>query len=241
MNGGGGAGGETCFDTPRDAEALAVNAETLEMMALTPPSKLVPLSINLVAVEFDFSPATTGKKREQLIAERKLQLEPYQAPVLERLAQLDATQVSSAWLINSVSATLSARDVPSVLCWANVVSVLVDAPFWTIAEPPWSAPEVGSAQCPLENGACPEHCFAVTAAPVVDNVACSCTARPVTCSRAPYGIDDDEPSCRRSTDTGETLIFRGLVPDPPDYRGFGPCSNVAWEYQDDCTGRACFE
>lgn len=230
-----------CFETPRDAAALAVNAETLEMMALTPPGRLVPLTIDLVAVEFDFSLDSTGKKREQLIEERKRQLEPYQAPILERLAGIGARNVSTTWITNSVSATLSARDVTGVLCWPNVVQAQVDAGYWTIAEPPWGAPQVGSAQCPLENGACPAHCFEIKAAPVVDGVACSCTERPVACSREPYGIDDDEPSCRRSTESGATLIFRGLVPDSPDYAGFQACSNIAWKYRDDCSGQACLE
>lgn len=229
-----------CYDTPRDAEAAAVNAETLEIMALTPPSRLVPLIIDLVELEFDFSSVTTGKKREVLVEERKQQLEPYQTPILERLRDIGATHVSSAWITNSVNATISARDVAGVLCWPHVVRAQVDAGFWTIADPPWSSTEAGPEQCPLQDGGCPEHCFEVIAAPVVDHVACGCTARPVTCSREPYGIDDDEPTCRRNNETGETLIFRGLVPDPPGYRGFQPCSNVTWEYVDEC-GRSCFE
>ena len=157
------------------------------------------------------------------------------------MTSIGAMGTSASWLTNSVSTTLSARDVPDVLCWPNVVQAKVDAGFWTIAEPPWGPPTVGSEQCPLENGACPVHCFEIKAAPVVDGVACRCTERAVTCSREPYGIDDDEPTCRQNTDTGETLIFRGLVPDSPEYRGFRTCSNIAWKYLDDCSGGACFE
>lgn len=238
-NGGqGGASEPTCFDTPREPEDDAINATTLEMASLAPPDRLVPIMIGLVRIDFDFSTVSTGKPREQLIEERKQQLEPYQTPILQRLAALGAEQVGTSWLINSVSASLAARNLPDVLCWPNVVKIEVDGGYWTIAEPPWSAAEAGPAQCPLIDGECPEHCFDVSAAKVVNGVACGMNREAVACSREPYGIDDAEPSCRQSTESGERYVFRGLVPDPPDYVGFEACAGPAPEYVDDCVGGA---
>lgn len=229
-----GAGGEeTCFDTPREPEDDAVNAETLEMMALTPPDRAVPVTIVLVRIQTE---RTNGETTDEYIARRKQLLAPYQAPIEQRLQEAGASDVSAYWITNAVSAKIPARRVPAVLCWPNVVEVEVDAAFWTIAEPPWSEAEAGPAECPLVDGHCYAHCFEVIGLPAIDGVACWDRRTTVTCSREQYGIDDDEPVCRQRVDTGEQFVFRGIVPDAPDYLGFRRCDEPAPEYFDECAG-----
>lgn len=217
--------GAACAETLRDEQDAAINAATQQLVALTPPERDVPLLIALVDVAFDFSriSGASDAERERVIAERVEQLEPYQDPIAVRLKALGAKDVSGSWLINSMAATLEAKYVPQILCWPNVLHIEVDAPFWSVAEPPWGGDEAGANECPLVNGICPEHCNQVMAYPLVDGAACEDDWQVVACSRAYPGFDDGEPVCRERSATGEQYLFGGIAPKSPDFLGWQDC------------------
>jgi len=228
-------GAEACFETPREPADDATNADVVSMAALAPPERIVPLSILLVDV--DFSPSSNDETPEQVAAERQQQLELYQGPIQARLEALGATNVARASLFNDVAASIEARYVADILCWPNVVRLVVDVGYWTIADPPWTADEAGPAQCPLVDGKCDPHCFEIAASPVVDGQACLETKQVVACSRGRYySVDNPHPVCRQRIADGERYAFQRFVPSEPDYVGFGECDGPEPAYPDPCSG-----
>jgi hypothetical protein len=231
--GAGGAASEACAVTPREEYAAQINSLTLEMVGLAKPDTPVPLTISLVEVE-----GTSGASE----AEREALFEPYQAPIEERLRERGVTAIERSSFSNYISATVPARFVSDLLCWPNVVSVDVNAPFWNIAEPPWSPEDAGPAECPIVDGRCPEHCYETRAIPYLGEPGSGCFSTEefgqtlVACSRQGYGVDDADPVCRFQESSRRPFLFR-VEPPPgaPDFLGFSECEAGDPVYCDDDT------
>jgi hypothetical protein len=220
--GAGSVGGDAaCAETPRTAEDVEENELAAEMASRALPETPVPLLINLIAVD-----GASGAPQ----AEKEKLYDPYQTAIEQRLQEIGATGVGRFAFSNVVSATVEAQYLPELLCWPYVVSVSVDAAYWEIAVPPWAPNEAGTAECPLVDGQCPEHCFELRALPYLDvgetGGGCFIGRELVACSRAPIGIDDADYACREQVSTGKPYLFT-VEPPPaaPAYLGWRDCEN----------------
>jgi hypothetical protein len=203
-----------CADTPRSSADAAANAAILDMARHAQPSQLIPLMISLVEVE-PVGPVDMGA--------RTAQLEPYQAPIAEHLAEWGAQGVERFWLANALAASLPAERVDDLLCLENVVRIDTDAPYWDIVEPPWSADEAGTLECPLMGDQCPEHCFDFNGAPWSDADGCYIGTERVACAKTRAAITDGAASCFENIATGKTYLFSSFVPSAPSFIGWRPC------------------
>jgi hypothetical protein len=216
-----------CFPTQRTAEDESVNAAALATAGDARPETLVPFILLLTDPAFDFSRLGTenAAERAAAIAEREAQLAPYQDPIEALLAAHDAENISSTWLINSVSASMPAQHVSKMVCWPEIRRIELTASYWDLVEPPWGPTEAGPGECPIVDGACPEHCVPLEGSRYDESNACHEPAELMACSRRETGGTLPVVSCSAHLDSGELYVFPLEPPFSPGFLGFRRCTN----------------
>ncbi len=211
-----GAAGEGCAETERSASDETINARTSSMVENALPDTPVPLYIKLV--ELLNSNLTTKAEREAFYT-------PYLDELEMRLVALGATQIGQNASKAAMVASLEAQYVEQVLCWPNVANVDVDAVYYDIAVPPWTAEEAGDRECPLVDGVCPEYCVDYHAIPFDEVAGCFSGREVVVCQRSDRENNEDPPGCYEHQSNGVPILFPTLTPAAPGYLGWTPCSD----------------
>jgi hypothetical protein len=181
-----------------------------------PGSYPLQAMISLDDPAFDFSGGD--------IAAREAQVAPYQEPIVTLVEQHGGTVVSRSWLINSLVVELPAGEVLAALCWPNVTSLEVSTAYWDAVAPPWDVDQVGTSECPIIDGDCPEHCERIEGRRFDDARQCTQgTGLLVACARhsGPHTADE---KCRYDQATGELLWFGGAAPLEPAFDNFRDCT-----------------
>ena len=87
------------------------------------PNELVSVSIALDEPGFDWGPMKLAEDRGAEVAKRKALLAPLQAPVIEKLKNIGATDAAPYWAVNVVRAVLPASKVPALASLTGIRSI----------------------------------------------------------------------------------------------------------------------
>jgi len=134
---GGGTSSADCvaaFQNSDNSNTQRITADVLELASAAPASSLLQLGIALVDPEYDFSALN--------VAEREVQLAPYQEPIVALVNERGGEVVSRSWLINYLDVKLPARHVAEAFCWPEVVSLEMETLYWDAVVPPWGSSPV---------------------------------------------------------------------------------------------------
>jgi hypothetical protein len=168
-----------------------------------PPWVELAVTIRLEDPPFDFSRANVRDERvrEAVFEERKVQVAPIQAPVLERLAKIGAREVSALWLTTTVHGWVRARDVREVSCWPEVLGVsTTDGVVCTDDDCP--------SKCASKPAhACGEGCAAVLAERFDLARGCRLGEQPLACVDS-YRILGGRLACYVRPSTGDVFVTR---------------------------------
>lgn len=191
-------------ESSEDQWVRDVTATTIELGALAPPDRLLEVSIQL------------GERDDGSM------------PSLDRLSALVTAHGGEVAVrfksSDSMLARLPAQHLDVAFCWPSVISVAVTTPYWDVVTPPWDTSSVGASECPVLDGACPEHCEPILGSPF--DAARGCLSAPVvvTCNRLEGRDHGDSEKCRASTVTGQAYHFGGAAPFEPAFSNYRDCT-----------------
>jgi hypothetical protein len=147
--------------------------------------------------------------------------------------------VEVTWAAMSlVGIEVQAALLRAICCWAEVDYVEVPVPYWQVVQPPWDQNEVGTAACPVVNGACPPYCDPVHCAHIDTTNACVMSdPKPTACAMDWQG-SNGIVKCRVRISDGAVYSCGSIGPLAPEYAGWRDCTaaerDVADAIEDGC-------
>jgi hypothetical protein len=201
-----------------DENVRRETAHALEIASLAAPGYALGVEMALVDPAYDFSQLD--------IEERKAQLAPSQERVSALVEQAGGMVQGRGWLANTLSLELPAERLDEAFCWPDVELIEVATQYWDVVTPPWDGSSVGTQECPVIDGACPEHCAPLGGLRFDETRACVLnTSELLTCARERGAIAvTTDVKCFASGTTGALYWAGGFAPAYPEFLSFAGCT-----------------